>query len=1276
MTAKIFGWIKPFLIICLCGFSCTFLFAASFRTLGIKDGLSSRQVFQINKDSAGFVWIYTHVGMDRYDGNEVRHYTLGEPIDSKKFIHSSTAMVRDREGRIWVSLRHGKVYAYDYASDSFRLRLDLEEVMEEPLLYNILFDDAGALWLCTGNGLYRWTEKEGLSPAALQGQWTNCIAPWGKEGFLVGTNKGLFRLSGGASAGSWQSTAISLPVETQVKTLFYADGKWFIGTFSEGVFVMDGATGQIRSLHHFIPSVSVRAFAGLDEERLLVGTDGAGIFCIDVRNEKLLTRFFADADKDGSLSDNTVTDMCVDERGTLWVSTSTNGVCYLDAEAPDIQWIQHERGNSNSLKSDHVNAVLQDADGDCWYGTNDGVSLYQPATGKWTHFLGNNGRGTRVVLALAEDGKGGCWAGGYGIGLFRIDKKSGKVQRVGHREGTSGRGIATDYIYTIRVVDDDVWLGGIEGDLTCYHIQTDTYSYYPIRCVGDIRAAKGDTLLLAGCDGLAFFDRKSGTASWQHRFGGITLHCPVRCLLLAASGEIWMATDGDGLVRFHPETGAARAYTMADGLASNSVNSLLEDNDGRIWFNTEEELYCMELPSERLICASDFLDITWASYTANAAYRLADGCLAFGTADGVLALSPDLDFNRHEDATLILTDFIRHNRNTFTIGFSSINFTNPHRIRYEYRLKGYEKEWHHAGQVQPVEYADLPPGKYLFQLRAFDKYAGVQIGERTREVRVNAPNWRSWWALLIYLVLLSVLLYLLVQYVRHKAYESRIKEKINSFISIAHDIKTPVTLIKAPLSELESQEGLPEESRKCVEVAARNVGKLLGMITQLLDLQKAELQAEKRLKVAPYDIEAYLKEKMEEFRLAAMQKGVAMTLEVDPGMPQVWIDRSKMDRIVDNLLSNALKYTEQGNVRVTVKGSSKRWTLEIGDTGIGIPKEEQKHIFQQYYRAQNAANYGETGSGIGLMVTRRIVRQHHGTISFYSEEGKGTTFFLSFPRKVKNSLVSEVKKDLQETLPVHAGTEQPEEAADKNVLLLAEDDADMREYLVNSLSAEYKVVSVTDGGKALEMAREINPDLIISDVIMPVLEGDELCRILKSSVETSHIPIILLTALSERENIIFGLEAGASDYIIKPFDLAVLKVRIRNILQNRQHLREAMLSIDQKPEETDYTSQLDKEFMDRVMEVIEQELGNAELSINDFCQLLCMSRTSVFNKMKTLTGQGPNDFIRIVRLNKSKELLLTRRYTVSEVANMVGFADPKYFSTCFKKQFGTSPSKI
>lgn len=1276
------------------------IFAGSFRPLGIKEGLSSRQVYQICKDSAGFIWAYTHMGIDRYDGNEFRHYKLDETVEARDQILSSTTMTCDGNGNLWIALKNGRVYAYSRHRDAFSLRIDLAGHMDNPFLYHILFDADNNFWLCTSDGIYGWQEDAGLSPAALQGEVVNCLVQSGKDEFYAGTIKGIYRLQRQPDGRFASAEALLSPPDMHIQALFASGDKLFAGTFSEGAFVVDRTTGAFRSLDAFIPHVPIRAFAQASGNELLIGADGAGVFRIDIATAKLLTHYLSDEDDERTLSGNTVSDICVDEFGAIWVSTSTNGISYLDPNLPDVRRTKHERNNANSLKSDHINVLFQDSEGDYWCGTNNGISLYRPAQKKWQHFLDGTGQSAKVVLALAEDGSGNIWAGGYGTGLYCIDKKTGRVRAMEKRKGASSRGVSTDYIYAIYAEGDYLWIGGIEGDFTRYNRKTDTYTYFPIDCIGDIKPAAGGALLIAGCNGLGIFNKLADEVQWHRQFGDVSLRYPIRCLMQSSAGDIWLATDGEGLVRFNPVKGESRIYTTNDGFASNSINSVIEDDNGRIWFSTEKELYCLDLTKDVIINANDFLDITWGYYNPNAALKLRNGYLSFGTAEGVISFSPSLEFSQHGPIQLILTDFkllyesvkagtkgsllktnindtkkidLDYNRNSFSLSFSAINFTAPHRIRYAYMLENYDEEWEHSNDLRSVNYMNLSPGTYTFCLRAFDKYTGQQIGERNLKIVISRPFWVSWWALLIYFVLFSVFIYLFIQYRRHKANEDRVKEKIRSFISIAHDIRTPITLIKAPLSELEAQKEMPAESKKIVAVAVKNAEKLMAMVTQLLDLQKTELHAE-CLKVSPYDVKAYLEEKMAEFHMAAMQKGVELDLQVEEDMPRVWMDRDKMDHIIDNLLSNALKYTEQGVIHIVVKTTKTKWTIEVRDTGIGIPEEEQSNIFNEYYRAQNAMNYREGGSGIGLMITRRIVKQHHGSISFSSVEGKGTTFTVSFPRKINSGVVVERKKDKREATV--AGAMQDKESGGKNVLLLAEDDADMREYMINSLSSEYNVIAVPDGGKALEMAREINPDLIISDIVMPVLEGDELCRILKSSVDTSHIPIILLTALSERENIIFGLEAGANDYIIKPFDLSVLKVRIRNVLQNRQHLRDTMLSMDTPPEDTDYTSQLDKEFIDKVMEVIQEEMGNSELSINDFCRLLGMSRTSVYNKIKTLTGQGPNDFIRIMRLNKAKELLESRRFSISEVAAKVGFSDPKYFSTCFKKQFGTSPSKI
>lgn len=1282
----------------------TSLFAGSFRHLNIRDGLSSRQTYQICKDSTGFIWIYTHMGVDRYDGNKIRHYALEETIESKDHILSFTVMDVDKKGNLWIALRNGRIYQYDKLKDSFCLQTDLSQFISSPVLNGMEFEEDEGLWLSTSTGVYYWDKvSDVLSPAGLIGEWTNCIIKAENDAFFVGTNAEVYRMKRTGTARQLAKERVDMPVEARIETLFLNGNKLYVGTFSDGAFMIELTTKLVKSLDILIPGIPVRVFAYDGDRSIWIGADGAGVFRIDAVNETLMNHYMTDEDDERSLNGNTVSDICIDEYGGVWVTTCTNGISYLDPNVPDVRWIRHERNNPSSLVSDHVNVMLQDSEGDYWYGTNDGISVYRVKSKQWAHFL--NGKGyaySSVVLALCEDNEGNVWAGGYGIGLYWVNKKSGEVRKMPKRNKRSDRGISTDYIYAIYAEGDCLWFGGIEGDFTSYNRRTDAYTYYPIDCVGDIKYGDKNTLLIAGCDGLGFFDKSNGEIRWQQKFGDVTLHYPVRCLLRSSSGEIWLLTDGEGLVRFNPENDESSIYTIADGLVSNSINSVVEDDNGHIWFNTEKELYCLDLVENMVINGNDLLNIDWGYYNANASLKTKDGHLAFGTAEGVLVFAPSFDFSGNVPVKLIFTDFklpyeslkvgvpgsplqtsindtrclkLKHNQNSFSISFSAINFVSPHKIRYEYRLNNYERQWHRVDAVQSVGYMDLPPGKYTFELRAFDKYTRHQVGEHAIDIYVSYPLWASWWAMTIYLILLLVVGYLLFQFRRQRVREEKIKERIHSFIGVAHDIRTPVALIKAPLSELETQDSLPEESKKKVAIAMKNTEKLFTMITQLMELRKVEAHPE-RLEVAWYDIKEYMEDKLSAFRMAAVQKEIELYLEIDPEMSEVWLDKNKMDHIMDNLLSNALKYTEKGSIGVIVKQARNKWTVEVTDTGVGIPAEDQKNIFNEYYRARNVVDSQEQGIGIGLMITSRIIRQHHGKIEFRSVENEGTTFKITFPRKLKSGMLVAVKENLPENVVRGALSQKENEQADKNVLLLAEDDKDMREYLTDSLSSEYKVISVPDGGKALDMAREINPDIIISDIIMPVIQGDELCRILKSSVETSHIPVILLTALSERENIILGLEAGANDYIIKPFDLSVLRVRLRNILQNRQHLRDTVLSSDIPANEVDYSSQLDKEFLDNAMAAIDANMGNLEFSITDFCRTLGMSRTSVYNKIKTLTGQGPNDFIRIVRLNKSKELLLSHKYSIAEVASMVGFSDPKYFSTCFKKQFGMSPSKF
>ncbi len=632
------------------------LFADSFRTLGVREGLGSRQVFQIDKDSTGFVWMYTNVGIDRYDGSEIRHYRLDGMEDSRDNIQSFTCMLCDKEGVVWVALKNGKIYAYSKRQDSFQLRVDLADYFPSPALYSIRFDDGNRLWLCMSEGLYYWEEGVGPSLAGLEGKSVRCMAQLDKGVFFAGTDRGIFRLTETGTS-SFEARPIEPYAEIHVESLYYLGTQLFIGTFSEGVFVLDDTDGTLRPLNDRIPHVPIRSFARTRDNLLLVGADGAGVFCLDITTGKIVRHYMNDVDDDTSLSGNTVSDICVDGSGIVWISTSTNGVCYLDPDMPDVHRIRHERDNGNSLGSDHVNVMFQDSEGDYWYGTNRGVSLYRPRSHEWIHYLDDAEYSGKVVLAIAEDSSGDIWVGGYGIGVYRIHKRTGRVQKVEKRDADAKKGVATDYVYAIYAEGDYIWLGGIEGAFTRYDMRTDTYSYYPIDCIGDIKRAQDGSLLLAGCDGLAVFDKMSGDTRWYQTFGNISLRYPIRCLMQSSSGDIWLATDGEGLIRIAPDKQEAYSYTVGDNLVSNSISSLLEDDEGRIWFSTEKDLYCLDRSQEVIINANDFLDVNWGYYNPNAALKLRDGSLAFGTAEGVLSFFPSKDLRPHAPIELILTAY-------------------------------------------------------------------------------------------------------------------------------------------------------------------------------------------------------------------------------------------------------------------------------------------------------------------------------------------------------------------------------------------------------------------------------------------------------------------------------------------------------------------------------------------------------------------------------------------------------------------------------------------
>jgi len=1279
--------------------------AANFRMISVGQGLGSRVIREVEQDSAGFIWACTHEGVDRFDGSRTKHYSLRHSSGLHELIDPFTTINLDSEGNILVVLRTGHIYSYRRSLDDFVLIADVGEAGAPPV-YRSIVDHTGRIWLATGSGVYSWSEDEGLVKRGLEGEWAKYIIVADRSTVLVGTEKGVY--SGAIPDGKQPVRFTSLLDEPRnVEVVLMTSENIYVGTTNEGLWVYERRGSRGRKVVG-VADKPVRAFTFSPDGRLLVGVDGAGVYAVDPFTSSVLCHYNADSNLPGALSANTISDMMIDSSGGLWVATSTHGLNYAPTLNEDIELFVHQPYNPQSLPSGTVNAVFEDSDGDYWFGTNRGVSLFNTNNRTWRHFLGEDTDNAVVTLALNQTADGRIWVGSYGRGVFTIDKHNGNIERMPSFDPVTGKGMPFDEVFCIHYRKGQILFGGNGNKIVSYNPDDDSYTYYPGRYIDGMVDTPSGGMWICANQTIAHVDDLSTEPKWSNTLGGVTFRYPFTDLCIDSKGMLWIATDGDGLAVYDPEQNKTTIVTDGMGIDSNSICSVMVDKARRVWFNTEHSIYCLDTDKNAVMCINDMIPVSPEAFCERSVTMLADGNVLFGSIDGaikynipntdVMPLSAKPIFTDFElmhrkvrpgDENGILTENIddtsqielANDQNSFSISYSAINIAYPRRLRFEYMLENFDKNWIPADMPGTVKYTNLPSGDYKFRVRSIDRWTGETTGEREIGITVRRSAWLSGWALLIYAAIAAGIIRILILNFRHRMNERRFNDRFRSVVSLAHDIKTPVSLIKAPLSEVLTSNQLSDANRRNILLASQNADKLHSLIARLIEIQRTDSDSNAAASFALCDIAGHLAEKLDEYRMLASQKGIDLVFNkiirahADNETVCVPTDTDKLDHVIDNLLTNAVKYTNKGSITVTLTVTPRQWSISITDTGIGIPASEQKKIFTEYYRASNVVNGKESGSGIGLMIVHRLVKQLSGTVSFKSTEGKGSTFTLVFPMRM--SLRPEPEPTPQNTDATGVtSTPGADEDESTNTILIAEDDADLNAYLAKSFSDEYKVVTVFDGGKAYSTAVDINPDLVLTDLRMPVMGGDELCRRLKSSIETSHIPVVLVTALSEREDIINGLEAGANDYIVKPFDMTMLKLRVRNIINGRRRLRETLVSSNGEIADNDFAGTLDREFLDRIKAILDREMANSEYSINDFCREVGMSRTSFYNKIKVLTGTSPNDYIRIVRLNRSKELLLTRQYNVSEVSSLVGFSDPKYFSVCFKKQFGTSPSKI
>lgn len=1302
-------------------------FAQTYKYIGVEDGLSNRRVYYIQKDKKGYMWFLTHEGIDRYNGKEFKHYKLTDGNEELNSLLNLNWLYLDKEGGLWEIGKKGKIFRYDSQHDTFTLvyKLPEQETRNSPAPVSYSFiDHNNNIWLCNEQNIFLYNTKS-QQTVQLKNEINEVITDieqMDNTHFFIGTEQGIHyaELKGNSLQLIPCHKLDNLAI--QINELYFhpQSRKLFIGTFRRGIFVYDMNTKQALQPKVSLTDVSISRIKPFTNKELLIATDGAGVYKLNAETYETEPYIVADYNRNNGMNGNSINDIYVDSEQRVWLANYPIGITMRNNRYPNYQWIKHSIGNRQSLINDQVNSILEDEEGDLWFGTNNGISLYRSKTNEWHSFLSSFERDQRdknhIFITLCEVTPGIIWAGGYSSGIYRIDKRSLSVTYI-TPEQFNGFEIRPDK-YLREITKDsngDIWVGGYYNLKRIKVNEKSIRLYQELNSVTAIVEKDRKQMWIGSATGLYLLEKETG--SFQN------IKMPVEStyiysLYQAKNGMLYIGTSGSGLLIYNPDTKLFTHYhTNNCALISNNIYTILSNNDTDILISTENGLTSFHPKQKTFHNLTKEQGLMTNHFNAESGTLRKNNRFIFGSADGAVEFDKNIKIPRAYSSKMIFSDFrlfyqplypgddnsplvtdidetntlnLKYDENIFSLKVSSINYDYPSNVLYSWKLEGFYEKWSRPGVESTIRFTNLSPGKYTLHVRAIsNEDKRIVLEERSMKIDISYPFWLSIWALLLYALLIALIAAVALRIIILRKQRKVSDEKIHFFVNTAHDIRTPLTLIKAPLEELREKEQLSVDGVSNMNTALRNVNALLRLTTNLINFERADVYSSE-LYISEFELSTFMTETFEVFRPYADIKHINFTYETNFRYLNVWFDKEKMESILKNIVSNAVKYTpENGNVHIFVNESSDSWSVEVKDTGIGIPSSEQKKLFKTHFRGSNAINLMVTGSGIGLMLVWKLVRLHGGKIALNSVEHQGSTVKVTFLKDCKQfrkaHLATNSKANVTSNLELTENT-SPEiyEVAkrlseeDTQRILIVEDNDELRNYLNHTLSDKYTAQACRNGKEALAIVKEYKPELIISDIMMPEMRGDELCTILKNDIETSHIPIILLTALNDEKNVLAGLRIGADEYVVKPFNIGILKATIANLLANRALLRNKYANPDEVSDGTECincSSDLDWKFIATVKKSVEENMDNSAFTVDVLCSLLNMSRTSLYNKIKALTDQAPGDYVRIIRLTRAAKLLKEGKHNITEIAELTGFNDAKYFREVFKKHYKVSPSK-
>lgn len=1115
------------------------------------------------------------------------------------------------------------------------------------------------------------------------------------------------------------------------------DGDLWIFNDNEdnGVYYFDAAKRSFRHIDQSTPGLTlnnniVRGIVPDNNGLIWIGTDHGGVNIIDKKKQTI--RYVENINEDNrSLSQNSITTMYKDNTGIIWIGTFKKGLNYYHENMVKFPLYQYQAYSRNSLPYNDVNRFVEDGSGNLWIGTNGGGLIYfdrgRNTFTQYRHEADNpNSISGNVIVSLCIDHNRQLWVGTYFGGLDRFDGSRFIHYKNDPQDSSS---LSDNSIW--EVLEDSkhqLWVGTLGGGLNVMDPVTHRFRRFPqvpSKYISALLEDKAGNLWIGTSEGLDV--RNGQTGAFKHysnvpSVSGSLSHNNVVCIFQDSRQRIWVGTR-EGLDLFNAKDNSFRTLRQEDGLPDNSILNILEANDHSLWMSTPNGLSNMTTNGDAYTFKNyDESDgLQGKEFNENAALKTSRGELIFGGGNGFNLFYPNAIALNTNVPQVVLTDLQIFNKsilpgekingrilltaaipatrsitlqpgeNVFSLEFASLNYFHPEKNRYAYMLEGFNKEWLYTDGLQRrATYTNLDPGEYTFRVKASNNDGVWNDAGLTLQIRVLPPFWKTWPAFLCYALLIFGALLLARRIIQERErlrfrMEQQTREaarmheldslKIRFFTNVSHEFRTPLSLIIAPLEKIVRQTtdtGLKGQ----LELMQRNARRLLNLVNQLLDFRKMEVQ-EIKLHATEGDIIGFTKELTGSFSDLSDKKHIQLTFQSNVQALNMLYDADKIEKILFNLLSNAFKFTpEEGSIAVNVSYDSNAAQLEIAvkDNGIGIPLEKQDYIFERFFQHEVPSSMVNQGSGIGLSITKEFVKMHGGSITVDSAPEMGSCFTVLLPVKTTSAAVP---GKMQATIraatvpvlpaPVTANSKKP-------VVLLVEDNEDFRFYLKDNLGQYFQIIEAENGQAAWKLLQHTLPQLIVSDISMPEMDGLELCKKVRSQQRTAHLPIVLLTARAEEAQQLEALETGATDYITKPFNFEVLLSRIKNIISQQSSLRKTFQQhIEANPSEVAISS-ADEEFIRHALEIVEKHISNPDFSVEELSRALFMSRVSVYKKILALTGRSPIEFIRGIRLKRAAQLLEKSQMTVAEVAYEVGFNNPKYFTKYFKMEYGVLPS--